>query len=299
MAMRKLAIGLAIGVALLAGCSQGDSAGGGGSAGGGEVVTDRAQSEAPAPMPAIGAEGGGGAAGGGDAALGVTTGAVSDVPAVGPSVIKTADVGVEVQREGFGDAMATVTDIAARHGGFVVTSTRSGEDSRRGSVTVRIPSDRFETALGEIRALGTVKRETISGEDVGQEFVDLEARLTNLQAQEAVLLKLFDDATSVADTIRIQGELSRVQLDIEQIEGRLRYLRDQTDLGTISVSLSEEGVSAPGRFGNAFDRAWDGILAVLAGIVIFLGYALPIVAVGLPLWFLARRAMRVVEEKKR
>jgi uncharacterized protein DUF4349 len=217
---------------------------------------------------------------------------------VGPSVIKTADVGIEVQRDGFGDAMASVTEIAARYGGFVVTSTRSGEESRRGSVTVRIASDRFETALGEIRALGTVKHETISGEDVGQEFVDLEARLRNLEAQEAVLLKLFDDATSVADTIRIQGELSRVQLDIEQIEGRLRYLRDQTDLGTISVSLSEEGVSAPGRFGNAFDRAWDGILAVLAGIVIFLGYALPILAVGLPLWFLIRRAMRLVEEKK-
>jgi hypothetical protein len=194
--------------------------------------------------------------------------------------------------------MAAVTQIAAKHGGFVVTSTRSGEESRRGSVTVRIPSDRFETALDEMRGLGKVERETVSGEDVGQEFVDLEARLRNLHAQEAVLLRLFDDAASVADTIRIQSELSGVQLEIEQLEGRLRYLRDQTDLGTISVSLSEEGVSAPGRFGGAFERALDGLLAVLSGIVVFFGYAIPIALVAVPLWLLGLKAVRRFSEPK-
>jgi hypothetical protein len=227
----------------------------------------------------------------------VAQGVGLEAPPVGPTVIKTADVAVEVERNGFGDAMATVTDIAARHGGFVVSSRRTGEELRRGSVTVRIPSDRFETALGEIRGLGSVKRETVSGRDVGQEFVDLEARLRNLHAQEAVLLRLFDDATSVADTIRIQSQLSGVQLEIERLEGRLRFLRDQTDLGTITVSLSEEGASAPGRFGSAFDRAWDGILTVLSGIVVFLGYALPIVAIGIPLWVLGRRLMRAFEQR--
>ncbi len=275
--MRRLSLGLAIGAVLLVGCG-----GEGNDAPSSEAPQGESESRGLAPAPA------GEPGGGGDDTFGVG----SDVPAVGPTVIKTADLAVEVERDGVGDAMASTTDIAARHGGFVVRSTRSGEESRRGSVTVRIPSDRFEAALGEVRALGTVQRETVSGEDVGQEFVDLEARLRNLHATEAVLLRLFEEAASVADTIRIQNEVTGIQLEIERIEGRLRYLRDQTELGTISVSLSEEGVSAPGRFGNAFDRAWDGILAVLSGLIIFLGYALPFGVIGLLLWLLWRRLTR-------
>ncbi|MGH2692909.1 MAG: DUF4349 domain-containing protein [Actinomycetota bacterium] len=297
--MRRLAICMAVGAALLGGCQAEE---GSGSDGGGGSAPRPARGTAVVDQEQSGTEElGAGVGGGGSAAGGITPAVVGiglEVPPVGPTIIKTADVAVEVERDAFGDAMASVTEIAARHGGFVVTSTRSGEESRRGSVTVRIPSDRFETALGEIRALGKVKRETISGQDVGQEFVDLEARLRNLHAQEAVLLKLFDQATSVADTIRIQSELSGVQLEIERIEGRLRLLRDQTDLGTITVSLSEEGASAPGRFGSAFDRAWEGILAVLYGIVVFLGYALPLLAIGIPLWLVGRRVWRGLAEQR-
>jgi Domain of unknown function (DUF4349) len=280
--MRRMAIGLAIAAALLVAC--------GGGAGDqlAETTGGQAQGEAPA------FEGGGAAGGGG----GTDAFAGAEAPAVRPAIIKTADLGVEVERGGFADAMSSATEIAARHGGFVVTSNRSGEDSRRGSVTVRIPSDAFEAALGEIRALGEVQHETVSGKDVGQEFVDLEARLRNLHATEAVLLRLFDEATSVADTIRIQNELTGIQLEIEQIEGRLRFLRDQTDLGTITVAIAEEGDSAPGRFGSAFDQAWDGILAVLSGIVIFLGYALPFLVIGLLVWLVWRRVARAMEREK-
>lgn len=297
--MRRLGIGIALLAAFVGGCQ---SEQGSGAAG---------QAEGLDPVPARGkvldqeqgtveydTSGGGGAAGVTTPSVIGAPAAVLEAPSVGPTVIKTADVSVEVERDGFGDAMATVTDIAARHGGFVVSSVRSGEESRRGTVTVRIPSDRFETALGEIRGLGKVKREGVSGQDVGQEFVDLEARLRNLHAQEAVLLRLFDEATSVADTIRIQGELSGVQLEIERLEGRLRFLRDQTSLGTITVSLSEEGASAPGRFGNAFDRAWDGVLGVLSGVVVFLGFALPLLAIAIPLWLIGRRVYRGLAEEK-
>lgn len=291
--MRRLAICVALSAAFLGGCGGTEQQA---TSGGGPARGDASRPAGGATAPGIAfdqAEEGvaelGSAGGGASQAAGTL-----EAPAIGPTVIKTADLAVEVERDSFGDAMATVTQIAAGNGGFVVSSTRFGEESRGGSVVVRIPSDRFETALDEVRGLGKVKEETVSGEDVGQEFVDLEARLRNLQAQEAVLLRLFDDATSVADTIRIQGELSGVQLEIERIEGRLRYLRDQTELGTISVSVSEEGVSAPGRFGSAFERAVDGLLAVLSGIVVFLGFAIPIAAVGVPLWLLGRRAMRTL-----
>ncbi|MGH2686912.1 MAG: DUF4349 domain-containing protein, partial [Actinomycetota bacterium] len=134
--------------------------------------------------------------------------------------------------------------------------------------------------------------------DVGQEFVDLEARLRNLEAQEAVLLRLFDEAGSVADTIRIQHELSGVQLDIEQIEGRIRYLRDQTALSTITVGLTEVGAAEASPLGTAWRRAGEAIVATLAVIVVGLGYLLPLVLIGGLAFLAVRRAGRALDERR-
>jgi hypothetical protein len=251
--------------ALLVGLSAcaGDAEEGGG-AGGGKPALEQS---------AAGADAAGGAQDG-------SSGAPLDVPAVGPSVIKTADLSVEVDRDGLGDALDDATSVAARYGGFVVSSTTAGEAGRTGSLTLRVPSDRFEEALEGLAGLGEVNRRRVAGRDVGQEFVDLEARLRNFEAQEAVLLRLFDDAVSIGDTIRVQNELSGVRLRIEEIQGRLRYLRDQTSFGTITVALAEEGAAAPGTFDQAVDRAVDGFLAVVAGLVVALGYVLPLALLG-------------------
>jgi len=204
---------------------------------------------------------------------------VAGLPALGPAVIKTADLEVEV--EGFADAMSRATSVAARYQGFVVSTSTGGAEARRGTIVLRVPAERFEDAMNDLRGLGEVRRQRVAGEDVGQEFVDLEARLRHLDAQERVMLGLFDEAATVADTIRIQNELSGIQLQIEEIEGRLRYLRDQTSLSTISVTLAEEGVAAPGAFDRAWERAVDGFLSVLAALVVGLGYVLPFAAIGL------------------
>jgi hypothetical protein len=262
--MRGVWTGVAAAVvaAVLAGCSQE------------QERLPTAGSEAP---EAAEAEGGAGVGGGGG-----TTGQVetSALPQVGPSIIKTASLDVEVARDGFGEALDAATGVAARHGGFVVSTTTAGEDARRGSLMIRVPAERFEQALVDLRALGRVEAERTEGRDVSQEFVDLEARLRNLEAQETVLLRLFDEAASVADTIRIQQELSGVQLQTEEIEGRLRFLRDQSSLATISLSLGEEGATAPGVLRRAWQEAVDGFVVVLAGAVIFMGYVLPFALAG-------------------
>lgn len=251
------------------------------------------EAAAPLPSPAPGqdvAAGTTGVASGAGAGGGVPA-AVPEIPAVGPTVIKTADLEVEVEAGGFREALDRATQTATRQGGFVVTSAVRGKDARRGSLTLRVPAESFEEALSELRALGAVRRERITGEDVGQEFVDLEARLRNLEAQETVLLRLFDEAVSVADTIQVQRELSGVQLQIEEIQGRLRFLRDQTSLSTITVSLVEEGADEPGFFGKAWDTASRGFLGVIAALVVVLGYAIPVVIlVGLA--FLGYRWIR-------
>jgi hypothetical protein len=198
-----------------------------------------------------------------------------ELPAIGPDVIKTAELDVEVARDGLGDAMSTATTVATRYQGFVVATSTRGSESRRGTMVLRVPADRFEEALNDLRGLGEVEGQEVLGEDVSEEFVDLEARLRHLQAQERVMLALFDEAVAVADTIRIQNELSGVQLQIEELRGRLRYLHDQTTLSTISVTLAEEGAAIPGALDRAWARALDGFLSVVAGLVVAIGYALP------------------------
>ena len=220
-----------------------------------------------------------------------------EVPVAGPSVIKTAEVDVVVGRGMFDDAFGDATLIAGRYGGFVTSSTETGSRAKRGSLTLRVPAERFEQALADVRGLGEVRSQTISGEDVSADFVDLEARLTTWRSQEAVLLRLMDRATTIEGTLRVQRELQDVQYRIEQIRGRLRVLEDRTALSTIVVGMAERGAppvappADPSRpsLARAWREAVDGFLGVLYSVVVFLGYAVPILLVAVLAWLGWRR----------
>jgi Domain of unknown function (DUF4349) len=215
-----------------------------------------------------------------------------ELPALGPKVIKNARVRLEVARGGFSDALREATAVAGTYGGFVVSSSVEGENARRGSLVIRVPAERFEPALADIHDLGTLIRETVSGEDVAQEFVDLEARLRNLRAHEGVMLRLYDRAQTIPESIRVQKEVTSVQLRIEEIEGRLRYLRDQAAFGTISIGLVEVGVVPDGPRGviqRAWERAVDVVLALVSAAIVSLGVVIPLGVLALVMWPFVRR----------
>lgn len=220
-------------------------------------------------------------------------GGAAPLPRLGPSVIKTATLRLEVERSGVQEAVSAATDAAGRHGGFVLHSESLQED--RATVVLRVPSRRFESALAELSGLGEVEREVIAGEDVGEEFVDLEARLRNLQAEQAVMLRLFDQAASIPDTIRVQNEVSAVQLQIEQIRGRLRFLRDQTSFGTITLNIVEGGAEeGVGVIERSWNQAVDGLVAITGGVIAAIGYLIPIAVLALAGLVLVRLVMRRV-----
>jgi hypothetical protein len=260
------------------------------SAGGGPSLEEPLSTAPDGGVAATPAEGA--LAAGDEEPLGGTLGGPA-VPQVGPSVIKTAELEVEVPGAGFRDAVDRATRVAAQTGGFLVSSSVDDAESRRGTVVMRVPSESFEQALSELRDLGEVQEEEVSGEDVSQKFVDLEARLRNARTQEAVLLRLFDEATSIQDTIRIQGELSDLQLDIEALRGRLRFLRDRAAMGTITLDLVEAGVlTEEGLFRDAWDTALAAMKNVVAGLISALGVLVPLgvlAAIGLGVWGLVRR----------
>lgn len=229
----------------------------------------------------------------GDLAYSEAPSTAARLPKFGPSVIKTASIDIGLPKDEITDAMNEAISIAGSHGGFVLSSS-SGQGDTRGTLTMRIPSQRFEAALAELEGLGKVRSERISGQDVGQDFVDLEARLRNWESQEAVLLRLMDRAASVQDTIRVQSELSRVQLEIEQIRGRLRFLRDQTSYGTITASfgpVAPPKPSTPGRFARAWERAVDLMQGFVEGVIVASGVVLPLAFLAF-LVYLVFRALR-------
>lgn len=191
----------------------------------------------------------------------------STLPPIGDRIVKNGDLSVQVRRGSFDSAWNRAFGVATRFGGYVLSSSRGRQDPAAeekaddspqfGDITIRVPAGKYETALVELRRLGKVTGDVSSSEDVTQEFVDLEGRLRNARAQEAVLLKLMARATSIEDTIAVQGQLSQVQLQIEEITGRLRYLRSQTDLSTITLHVAEPGAAAAPGEGPSLSQAWE------------------------------------------
>jgi Domain of unknown function (DUF4349) len=217
--------------------------------------------------------------------------------AVGPRIVKNASITLQVRNGTFDRLFQQATLVAGQAGGYVASSQTTQGGHRSGSLVVRVPVGAFEQALGRLKALGKVRSEDVSGQDVTSQYVDLQARLRNWEAQEAVLLGLMAKATSIPDSIRVQQQLQDVQLTIEELKGQLRVLGDQTDYATISVSMAEAGFVTPkpkerSGLAEAWHRALDGFVAVIAAIVVGLGYLLPIAVLILVLALIYRWVLR-------
>lgn len=216
------------------------------------------------------------------------------VGGVGPKVIKTADLTVQVEKGNFSDAFDRATLVAQKYGGFVMSSSTSGEKVRYGNLLIRVPSKNFDLAMSDLRHLGDAKSESVNGQEVTDQFIDLNARLRTWQAQENVLLKLMDDANSIAETMTVQRELQQVQYQIEQIKGQLRVLRDQTSFATIALSMHEPGaVTKPKPHQPSLSEAWSkamaGFLGVVSMVIVGLGYLVPLSLLAGALWLAVRR----------
>lgn len=262
--------------AFAVGCSGGDAESSGGDAGAGGGVT---QEELDAPEAfREGADEGVAydSVGTNDA----EQRSASEIPNVGPSVIKTATLRLEVKRGGFRGSVQEAIDAVERHGGFVLSTEIGGGDATRGSLVLRVPAEQFESTLGELKGMAEeVLSESVAGQDVSQEFVDLQARLRNYEAQESVLLGLMDKATTVSASIRVQRELQNVQMEIERLRGRINFLQDQTAYSTISLDLSEapKGAPAPkGAFGKAWAQAKETFVSVVSAVIVGSGFVLPV-----------------------
>jgi hypothetical protein len=222
-------------------------------------------------------------------------------------VIKTGQVAIEVEK--YDEAAAELQKLVAGWGGFVANSTTEipYENVKTGTWILRVPAEKFDIAMEAVKKLGRkLERESIGGEDVTEEFYDLEARLQNKLLEEKQVRDILRRAGTITEVLEVQRELSRIREEIERFEGRKKYLLDRTGLSTITVELHDPypvAMSARGGFwatiGSGFTEGFRGFASVLAGTITFLIAGLPVfILIGVVVWLFVRLIRRAMRKKK-
>ena len=242
-----------------------------------------------------------------DAAKGTTS-----VEAVDRKIIRNADITIEVASTS--EAQHRVTSIAEAYGGFVVTSESKQRESvdpaQRATdfkLVVRVPANQFGVALDEIKKLATnVPEEKATGQDVTEEFIDLEARIKTQKALEAQFLGIMRQAYKVEDALEVQRQIAEVRTEIERLEGRKRFIENRSSLATITVNIQAPRpvlVTTTTGFGRNLRDAISESVEMASGMLLFFVRFLIVMFpvflfVGLPLTLVLRYVMRRAKRER-
>jgi hypothetical protein len=219
--------------------------------------------------------------------------------AIERKIIRNAEMTIETDSPNEGQRK--IAAIADRHSGFVVISESKQSEavsqnvaSTVVNVVVRVPVRQFEAAMAEIRGVGgRILHEKSAGQDVTEEYIDLEARTRTKRALEAQFLEIMKQARKISDALEVQTQLANVRTEIEQLEGRRRFLENQSALSTIKITLHTPTpvVAAATRgflydfkaaFGDGIDLGTDILLGLVRFVIVMIPVTLFILT---PAWF--------------
>ncbi len=150
-------------------------------------------------------------------------------------------------------------------------------------MVLRIPQAEFENTLAGIKAIGTVKSASTQGEDVTEQYVDLQAQKTSYQNQLAQYNVIMKQSTRVEDIIKVQEQIDRVQTELNRLEGQLKYLNSRIDLSTISVSLQEPepvGGDTGHNFVATINEGIAGFFGMIDALIVLFFTLIPIIILG-------------------
>ncbi len=212
-------------------------------------------------------------------------------------IIRTADMSIIVTDTE--QAMTGIAQMAEDNDGWVVSSNvfQYDETAKTGNMTVRIPAAGFQSFIDAVQLMSVeVTRISTSGQDVTEEYIDLSARLENLEATADRVRAFLDETKNVEEALAVNQELSRLEGEIEVLKGRIKYLEQSSAFSTVTVDLTPDILSQPIEVGGwqpqgVAKSALESLIAAmqtLIDIVIWLLiFLLPVLLIiALPIWLL-------------
>ncbi len=229
---------------------------------------------------------------GGDLAM---AGAAQIAPTM---VIRNGQASVEVDK--LDPAIAKIRQLATQLGGYIANSSVVGgrDQVKSATLELKIPAQRFDQAVNGLGTLGKVESVNATAEDVGEEYVDITARVNNAHRLEDRLIALLATRTGkLQDVLSVERELARVREEIERYEGRLRYLKTRVAVSTLSITVHEPVPilgQSPGEnpITAAIRQAWRNFVGFIAACIASLGVVIPLVVLVLAGWLAYRKFRR-------
>jgi hypothetical protein len=214
------------------------------------------------------------------------------VPGAERLIIRSADLQLVVKDTQV--ALDQITTLVDELGGYVVTSQLTQYDEgARVNLTVRVPAEALDSTLAQFRDWALeVCRQNVTGEDVAEEYSDLQAQLRHLEATEARLLTFLEEAEDTEATLSVYSELQRVQGEIERVKGRIQYLEGAAAMSSIYVELVPDVLAQPisvagwrpqGTLRQAFEALIRTLQFLVEALIWVLVYIAPVALVVLVL----------------
>ncbi len=229
----------------------------------------------------------------------------------GPPVIRQAQLSMTVGSGLFDSKLAEVRTLVESEGGYIAgtdaqasptTDSTQNSQIRTGVISFMVPAGHFDDTIDQLSKVGKVQSEHITGTDVSAQYVDLNARLANAEAQHAAMLALLAKAQNINEIIAVQNQIGQITAQIEQLKGQIKYLNDNTAYSNVSVTLTEAGAppqAAPADswgFATALNGAAHNFVTTINYVITGLGAIGPfLVLVGLG--FLVWRRRRAPQPK--
>lgn len=216
--------------------------------------------------------------------------------------------------EDYSKAQTALRDLVALSGAYILQfSENANTGERGGTYTIKVAANGFVSLLDGLEKISPSLQRNVQGQDVTEEYVDLNSRLKAKQMVETRLLGFMEKASKTDELLAFSNELSKVQEAIEQIKGRIRYLDQNVSFSTIELRMYQQTGNKPllsdphkltleERIQKAWNSSLNVLVAVMQGILVFLAAAFPILIIGLligvPIWVFRRKRNKELQEMR-
>ena len=220
----------------------------------------------------------------------------------GPPVIRQGQLNISVGAGTFDSKLSLARTLVEAEGGYIAgTSAQAApidNQIRTGVINFMVPAANFDATIDDLSKIGKVQNEQITGTDVSGQYLDLQTRLDNAEAQRTAMLALLTQAKNINDLIAVQNQIAQITGTIEQLKGQIKYLDAHTAFSALTITMTEAPATAPAPasdnwgFATALSDAAHNFVATVNYVIVGLGVLGPFILLGGVGYLLWRRRSR-------